>query len=147
MFASLLLFVFNYCLQTKYFIYFSHVCYTHSNFKVAKSHFQKQTVPSPPVETRYLNKENNYMYNKGKIYCLKLSVPCNFSTYGMKTKLLHCSTACSKYVLATFRHGTNLNGRAGYICHFRDKKKTGASFILQSLVDLWACCWGRHNKR
>jgi len=29
---------------------------THSNAKVAKSHFQKQTVPSPPVDTKYLSK-------------------------------------------------------------------------------------------
>ena len=52
-------------LRTKVFKYLSgHVCNTHSNANVAKSHFQKQTVPSPPVDTRYLRNKTTYNYYK-----------------------------------------------------------------------------------
>ena len=45
------------------------ICNTHSNAKVAKSHFQKQTVPSPPVDTRYLRKHHKLIMTILKQNC------------------------------------------------------------------------------
>ena len=78
---------------------------THSNLRVDKSHFQKQTVPSPPVETKYLRKDKACDQCKWHVSVLWVAWALQCTTTYMEVGCMVCliyKWSCVKWKLNNF---------------------------------------------